>query len=135
MTLFSQVVAILESRETRFAVIGASADRTKYGNKVLRAYMQQGRKVFPVNPKQTQIEGLPCYAELASLPEPVHGVSIVTPPAVTERMVEQVAAAGIEHVWLQPGAESRTAVEKAEQLGLSIIAGGPCALVALHYRE
>ena len=118
-----------------FAVVGASRDRAKYGNKVLRAYLQNGLKVFPVNPRETEIEGLVAYPGLASLPEPVHGVSIVTPPAVSEKVVDQVAAAGIRHVWMQPGAESPEALRRAEALGLEVIAGGPCALVALGYRE
>ncbi len=118
-----------------FAVVGASRDRAKYGNKVLRAYLQNGLKVFPVHPRETEIEGLAAYPGLASLPEPVHGVSIVTPPAVTEQVVDQAAAAGIRHVWMQPGAESPEALRRAEALGLEVIAGGPCALVALGYRE
>ncbi len=117
------------------AVVGASRDRAKYGNKVVRAFLQAGRHVFAVNPKETAIEGLPCYPDLASLPEPVHGVSIVTPPAETEKIVEQAAAAGIKHVWMQPGAESPIALRQAEEFGLVAIGGGPCLLVTLHFHE
>ncbi len=115
-----------------FAVVGASRDRSKYGNQVLRAYQRHGLKVFPVNPNETEVEGLKCYPDLASLPEPVHGVSIVTPPTVTEQIVEQAAAAGIRHVWMQPGAESDAALRRAEELGLETIGGGPCVLVTLN---
>lgn len=118
-----------------FAVVGASQDRSKYGNKVLRAYLQNDLTVYPINPRAEEVEGLRCYSDLASLPEPVHGVSIITPPAVTERLVEEVEAAGIRHIWMQPGAESDRAVEHAESLGLNVIAGGPCILVTLRYRE
>jgi predicted CoA-binding protein len=118
-----------------FAVVGASTDRAKYGNKVLRAYLQNGRRVFAVNPKETVIENVPCCPDLASLPEPVHGISIVVPPAVTERVVEEAAQAGISNVWMQPGAESPAAVRRAEHLGLNLIAGGPCILVTLRYHE
>ena len=62
-------------------------------------------------------------------------MSIITPPPVTERVVEEAAAAGVEHLWMQPGAESDAAVARAEELGLSVIAGGPCLLVVLGYRE
>jgi predicted CoA-binding protein len=117
------------------AVVGASRDRSKYGNKVLRVYQQRGRKVYPVNPNEVEVEGLQCYPNLASLPEPVHGVSIVTPPAVTEQIVEQAAAAHIKHVWIQPGAESDEALRRAEELGLEAIGAGPCVLVTLGYRE
>ena len=118
-----------------FAVVGASADRDKYGNKVLRAYLQNGLVVYPVNPRESQIEGLAVYPDLASLPEPVRGVSIVTPPAVTEQVMRQAAAAGIRYVWMQPGADSPQALEQAEALGLEAIGGGPCVLVALRYHE
>ena len=113
-----------------FAVVGASDNRSKYGNKVLRAYQQRGHRAFPVNPNQAEVEGLPCYADLASLPEPGRAVSIVTPPQVTERIVAQAAEAGVEYVWMQPGAESAAAVRRTEELGLTVIAGGPCVLVA-----
>jgi predicted CoA-binding protein len=118
-----------------FAVVGASKDRQKYGNKVLRSYLQAGRRVFPVNPIADEIEGRECYPDLASLPERVHGVSIITPPAVTEQIVEQAAAAGIEHLWMQPGAESPKAIARAEELGLSLIHSGPCALVVQGFRD
>src|SRR3989304_1793891 len=76
----------------RFAVVGASRDREKYGNKVLRAYLQNGLDAVPINPGGGEIEGLPSYPDLAALPEPVDGVSIITPPKVTERVVEQAVA-------------------------------------------
>ena len=119
----------------RFAVVGASRDREKYGNKVLRSYLQAGRRVYPVNPKETEIEGLVSYPDLATLPKPVHGISIITPPAVTENIVEQAAAAGIRHLWMQPGAERAAAIERAEALGLELIHSGPCALVIQGFRD
>ena len=118
-----------------FAVVGASANRNKYGNKVLRAYQQAGRRVFPVNPNAAEIEGLESYPDLASLPEPVHGVSIVTPPAVTEKIVAEAAAARIRHLWMQPGAENQAAIDKAAELGLALIHSGPCALVEQGFRD
>jgi predicted CoA-binding protein len=121
--------------EGPWAVAGASTDRAKYGNKVLRAYQQTGREVYAVNPRETEVEGAPAVASLADLPVPVRGLSIVTPPAVTEQLVEQAAAEGIVRLWMQPGAESEEALARAEELGLSVIANGPCALVAMNYRE
>jgi predicted CoA-binding protein len=118
-----------------FAVVGASGDRAKYGNKVLRVYLQTGRTVYPVNPKEAEIEGLPCYPDLASLPRKVYGVSIVTPPTVTDQVLQQAAEAGIRYVWMQPGAESPNWAERAQQLGLIAIGGGPCILVTLRYHE
>ena len=118
-----------------FAVVGASKDRSKYGNKVLRCYLQNDLKAYAVNPKETEIEGQVCVPDLASLPEPVHGVSIITPPEVTEKIVPQAAEAGIQHLWMQPGAESDKALQLGEELGLSVIGDGSCLLVVLGYRE
>jgi uncharacterized protein len=116
------------------AVVGASRDRAKIGNRVLQAYLQAGRPVFPVNPGADEVEGLKAYPDLASLPAPVHGVSVITPPHVTESIVEHAGAIGIKHIWLQPGAESAQAVARATELGMNVISGGPCILVALRYR-
>jgi predicted CoA-binding protein len=119
----------------RFAVVGASANREKYGNKVLRVYQQNKLDVVPVNPAGGEIEGLTAYADLPSVPGTVDAVSIITPPAVTEKVVEQAVKLGIKNVWLQPGAESPAAIALAEQAGANVIAGGPCILVALRFHE
>ncbi|HET6330162.1 MAG TPA: CoA-binding protein [Holophagaceae bacterium] len=118
-----------------YAVVGASSDRDKYGNKVLRAYQQHGQEVYPVNPRADEIEGLKAYASLAAVPVRLRAVSIITPPKITEQVVKEAAAAGVKFVWMQPGAESPEAVQTAEDLGLEVIAGGPCYLVLAHYHE
>jgi len=118
-----------------FAVVGASVDRSKYGNKVLRCYQQHGKEVYPINPRAAEVEGLKAYPSLASLPVQPKAISVITPPAITERVVREAAAAGVGHVWMQPGAESEDAIRTAESLGLSVIAGGPCVLVVMGYRE
>ena len=121
--------------ESRFAVVGASPDRAKYGNKVLRCYVQAGRDAVPVHPRETSVEGLPAFPSLAAIPGGVGGVSVITPPAVTEKVVEECGKLGIRHVWMQPGAESDAAVARARELGMNVIAGGPCLLVVLGWRE
>ncbi|MGH7242577.1 MAG: CoA-binding protein [Phycisphaerales bacterium] len=118
-----------------FAVVGASGDRSKYGNKVLRCYMQNARAAFPVNPAMTEVEGLKAYPKLRALPESVHAISIITPPPVTERIIEEAGELGIKHVWMQPGAESGEAISRAKARGMSVIAGGACILIVLGYRE
>ena len=118
-----------------FAVAGASTDRGKFGNRVLRCYLEHGLEVHPVNPSATEVEGLPAFPDVASLPEDVGALSIVTPPEVTEQIVEQAAHAGIRLLWMQPGAESDAALERARELGLEVIAGGPCLLVELPRRH
>ena len=117
------------------AVVGASTNRAKYGNKVLRAYLQHDRPVYPVNPRAEMIEGVPAVATLRDLPEPVHGISIITPPAITEQIVEDAAELGIRHLWMQPGAESVRALERGAELGLSVIGGDACLLVVVGYSE
>lgn len=118
-----------------FAVVGASGDRSKYGNKVLRCYQQHGKEVYPINPKALEVEGLRAYPSLGSLPVKVTAVSVITPPAATEQVVREAAAAGVKHIWMQPGAESEAAIRAAEAAGMSVIAGGACLLVVLGYHE
>ena len=133
MTIEDKIESFLAGR--RFAVVGASRDRAKYGNKVLRAYQQNNLEVFPVNPSADEVEGLRAYPDLASLPVSVDGVSIVTPPEVTQQVVEQAVQLGVKNIWLQPGAESQAAISHAERAEVNLLAGGPCVLVALRFRE
>ena len=133
MTLEEKIKAFLDGRP--HAVVGASTDRSKYGNKVVRAYLQNNRAVYPVNRAANVVEGLKAYPTLADLPEAVHGISIITPPRVTETVVERAGELGIKKIWMQPGAGSDSAMESAKRLGLNIIGGGPCLLVVLGYRE
>ena len=117
-----------------YAVVGASNDRAKYGNKVLRAYKSKGWKVYPVNPREKEVEGLTAYPDLASLPEKPRGVSIITPQPVTERVVVEAAEAGARFVWMQPGAESPEAIRIARERGLEVIGDGSCFLVETRFR-
>jgi predicted CoA-binding protein len=118
-----------------FGVVGASANRDKYGNKVLRCYLQNGYRVIPVNPKEKDIEGIPCVATVQDLPDDVKSISVITPPAVTEQVVEMAARKGIENIWMQPGAESPKAVELCRQNSINVIADGSCILVVLGYLD
>jgi|GEM_PF-99020 len=126
-----------EDSGSRFAVVGASTNREKYGNKVVRAYQQAGKTPVPVNPRAEVIEGEKSYASLADIPdlEALHGVSIITPPKITVQVVDEAIELGIQRLWLQPGAEHAEAIAKAEAAGLRVIANGPCVLVVLGYRE
>jgi predicted CoA-binding protein len=119
-----------------WAVVGASSVRSKYGNKVLRCYQQHEKApLYPVNPRGGLIEGLRAYPSLSEVPEPVRAASIITPPAITEEVVLEAARLGVRALWMQPGAESPRAIALAEEHGLELIAGGPCLLVVLGYRE
>lgn len=118
-----------------FAVVGASDRPHKYGHRCYVCYLQHGRTAYPINPRLQTILGNQVYPDLASLPEKVESISIITTPAVTENVIDEAIAAGVKNVWMQPGAESAAAVEKAEQSGLNVIYGGPCILVTLGYHE
>jgi predicted CoA-binding protein len=118
-----------------YGVVGASSRRHKYGNKVLRCYQQAGRRAIPVNPREAEIEGLPCVASVLDLPDEVKSISVITPPAITERIVADAIARGIDNVWMQPGAESAASVEACREAGINVIADGSCVLVVLGYRE
>jgi predicted CoA-binding protein len=118
-----------------FGVVGASSNRDKYGNKVLRCYQMNDRTAIPVNQREKEIEGVPCVASVSDLPDSVKSISIITPPAVTEQVVTAAIARGIENIWMQPGAESVKAVEACRAHGINVIADGSCLLVVLRYRE
>ena len=121
--------------EGPWAVVGASTNRAKFGNKVLRCYLEHDRApLFAVHPSEGEIEGVPTFANLGALPTPVRAISIITPPAVTEEVVRDAIAAGVRFAWMQPGAESAAAIGDAESAGISVIAGGPCVLVELGCR-
>jgi len=122
-------------QSTAFGVVGASTDREKYGNKVLRVYLQQGKKAIPVNPKEKEIEGVACASSVSELPPEVKSISVITPPHVTEQVVELAIARGIENIWMQPGAQSAASIEKCRNAGINVIADGSCILVVLGYRE
>ncbi len=118
-----------------FGVAGASTNRDKFGNKVLRCYIENGRRAVPINPRADQIEGVPCVASVADLPPEVKSLSVITPPKITEAVVKEAIARGIENIWMQPGAQSPAAVEMCEKKGINVIADGSCLLVVLGFRD
>jgi predicted CoA-binding protein len=103
------------------AVVGASRDRRKFGNKAYRDLLAKGYQVYPVNPHTETVEQAKCFSRLSALPERVGGVVVVVPPGETEKVVREAQAAGIGRVWLQPGAESAAAVKYCEDNGLDVI--------------
>jgi predicted CoA-binding protein len=105
------------------AVAGASRDARKFGNIVYRELKARGHRVFAVNPNAEKVEGDPSYPTLGALPEKVGGVVIVTPPAITEKLVQDAAAAGISRVWMQQGAQSPAAIKFCQEHGISLVYG------------
>lgn len=111
------------------AVIGASADRSKFGNKAVRAYARQGFTVFPVNPKEAEIEGLPAFKSIADVPERPNLISVYLPPPVLLKVLPALAAKGCDEFWLNPGTESDEVLTEAEKLGLNVIQA--CSIVGV----
>lgn len=111
------------------AVIGASADRTKFGNKAVRAYQARGFTVYPVNPKVTEIEGLPAFPGIDAVPTRPNLVSVYLPPPVLMGLLPAIAAKGCDELWLNPGADSDEVVEAAERLGLNVIRA--CSIIGV----
>ncbi|MBC7805305.1 MAG: CoA-binding protein [Akkermansiaceae bacterium] len=121
------ITAILSAKT--FAVVGASANTEKFGYKVWHMLRQHGKTAYAVNPNVTEIAGEVVYPSLADLPETPEAVIAVVPPEVTETLPAQLAVAGIRYLWLQPGAESETAVANAQAHDIGVVHRGPCILV------
>jgi predicted CoA-binding protein len=115
------------------AVVGASSDRRKFGNKAVRAYLRAGYDVFPVNPSESAIEGLPAYRSVRDVPrDRLDRVTVYLPPAVGLTALDEIASKPAGTVFLNPGADSPEVVEKAKRLGLNVVTG--CSIVAVGVR-
>ena len=111
------------------AIIGASSDRTKFGNKAVRAYLSRGYTVFPVNNKESQIEGLPAFKKISDVPERPARVSVYLPPAVLLGILPDIASKGCDELWLNPGTESSDVLAEANRLGLKVVQ--ECSIVEI----
>lgn len=113
----------------RIAIIGASRDRAKYGNKAVRAYVSAGHRVYPVNPREQTIEGLRCYASVRDVPDRLDAASFYVPPDVGLTVADDVIAARIPLVYLNPGAERDDLVEKLQRAGMTVHMA--CSILAI----
>jgi uncharacterized protein len=111
------------------AIIGASSNRLKFGNKALRAFARQGYTVVAINPRETTIEGHPAYASVLDVPGPIDMATVYVPPAVGVRVMDDLAKKGIREVWLNPGADGAEVVARARQLGLEPIQA--CSIIGI----
>ena len=110
------------------AILGASTDRSKFGNKSVRAHQQQGYTVYPVNPKADLIEGLKSFKSLAEVPAgKLDRISVYLPPGIGLAVLPEIAARGCGELWLNPGSDSPELVAAAEALGLTVIQA--CSIV------
>ncbi|HEX5177433.1 MAG TPA: CoA-binding protein [Chthoniobacteraceae bacterium] len=115
--------------EFSVAIIGASQDRRKYGNKAVRAYRDSGYRVYPINPNEDEVEGLRSYPTIDAVPEEIDYVSLYVPPAVGLKLLPAIAAKGPKELWLNPGSESDDLIEAAADLHLRTVLA--CSIVAV----
>ena len=110
------------------AIIGASRDRSKFGNKSVRAHLQQGYEVFPINPQAGEIEGLQAYRSLAEVPVAhLDRISVYVPPAVGMQLLDEIQKQNASEVWFNPGSESPELLAAAAERGLNVIQA--CSIV------
>ncbi len=120
---------LLQYNMPSIAIIGASNNHEKFGNKAVRAYLQKGYTVYPINPKEEVIEGLKAYKSVLEVPGPIEQASFYILPQVGLKVIEEIAKKGIKEVYLNPGTESNELYEKAQKLGVTPIVA--CSIVAV----
>lgn len=111
------------------AVVGASSNREKYGNKAVRAFRAEGWTVVPINPREHEIEGLTAYPSVLDIPHAIDMVTVYVPPSETLRLLAEFDARQIPEVWLNPGSEDDAVLAEAQRRGLNIIAA--CSIVGV----
>lgn len=119
----------MSEEQKSVAIIGASTDHAKYGNKSVRAHLKRGWKVFPVNPKETEIEGLKAYKSVLDIPEKIDRISVYLPPKVSLNLLDDFKKVGATEVFFNPGAESEELLAKAYEKGLP--AAAACSIIDL----
>ena len=115
--------------QSSVAVIGASGDRNMYGNMAVRAYLESGFKVYPINQKEDVIEGEKAYKSLREIPDPVDFVSLYVPPVVGIKLLPDIADMNPKELWLNPGSESEELIEMAADLHIRTLVA--CSISAL----
>ena len=113
----------------RVAIIGASNDRNKYGNKALRAFERQGYAVIPINPNESTVEGHKTFASVLDVPGPIDMATVYIHADAGVRVMEQLAKKGVGEVWLNPGADDDVVVDRARALGLQVIQA--CSIIGI----
>ena len=111
------------------AIIGASSNRNKFGNKAVRAFVRQGYTVYPVNPNEPEVEGLATFKSIQDVPTRPEMVSVYVPPPVLLKLLPDIAAKGCDELWLNPGTQSDEVLAEVERLGLNAIQA--CSIVAI----
>ncbi len=114
------------------AIIGASNDRNKYGNRAVRAYQRQGWTVYPVNPNERTVEGLAAFARITDIPDTIDRASLYVPAAIGQTLLAGIQSKGVGELFVNPGAESDALTAEAQRLGLEAIYA--CSIVDIGER-
>jgi predicted CoA-binding protein len=111
------------------AVVGASNDRTKFGNKALRAYRDQGYEVIPINPNEREVEGLRAYGSVLEVPGAIDMATVYVQPHVAMGLLDEFEKKGIPEVWINPGAESDAMIADARRRRTKVIFA--CSIIGI----
>jgi hypothetical protein len=111
------------------AVVGASNDRHKFGNKALRAFQAEGYRVIPVNPHERAVEGIPAYASVLDVPGAIDVATVYVQPDVGVRLLGEFERKQIGEIWINPGADSPELLAEAKRRKLNVITA--CSIVAI----
>ena len=111
------------------AVIGASGDRTKFGNKAVRAFSAAGHKVIPINPNETTVEGVATYRSVVDVPEKIDMATVYVPPEIGITLLDGFAQKKIGEIWINPGAESDELIAEMRRRKLNVIEA--CSIVGI----
>jgi predicted CoA-binding protein len=111
------------------AVVGASSDRRKFGNKALRAFRDEGYTVFAINPNEEAVEGLRTYASVLDVPGPIDMATVYVQPAVAETLLPEFERKQIAEIWINPGAESDRLIAEGSKRKLNLIYA--CSIVGI----
>ncbi len=111
------------------AVVGASNDRGKFGNKAMRAFAAEGYTVIPINPHEPVVEGEQAYASVLDVPGPIDMATVYVQPDIAYRLLDEFQQKGIGEIWVNPGAESDELLTEARRRKLNVIAA--CSIVGI----
>ena len=111
------------------AVIGASSNRHKFGNKALRSFERQGYRVLAINPNEAEVEGHRTFASVLDVPGTIDMATVYVPASAGVGVMEQLAQKGVAEVWLNPGADEDAVVQRARSLGLKVIQA--CSIIGI----
>jgi uncharacterized protein len=111
------------------AVVGASSDRTKFGNKAVRAFLGAGYRVIPINPNEREVEGIPTFASVLDVPDPIDMATVYVQPDVALRLLDEFEEKKIPEVWVNPGADSDDVIAEARRRKMNVIFA--CSIIGI----